>query len=88
MPGTNTQHPYKILDVRHLPRAHREFRQLEALSSLAPGCSFVVVFDDAPKSFIRHLETECKDKFRWTMLHAGPDLWRILITRKMLWIEH
>lgn len=82
MLGTETQHEYRILDVRHLARAPREFRQREALSSLAPGCSFVVIFDDVPESFIRHLETESKGRFLWTLLYAGPDLWRILITRK------
>lgn len=80
----NTQHKYRILDVRRLPRAPREIRHMEALSWLAPGCSFVVLFDEAPEAFIRHLETEGKNKFRWTMQHAGPDLWRILITRNML----
>lgn len=80
---TNTQQEYRILDIRHLPRGRRKFRQMEALLSLSPGCSFVLTCNELPESLIRYLETKAKDRFQWTMLQAGPDLWRILITRKL-----
>jgi uncharacterized protein (DUF2249 family) len=74
------QQQYNILDVRELPRPHREFRQLEALSSLSTGCSFILNCDEFPESLIRYLETS--DRFQWRTLERGPDLWRVLITRK------
>ena len=79
---TDTQQNYRILDIRHLPRGRREFRQKEALLSLSPGCSFILTCNELPESLLRYLETS-KARFQWTMLQAGPDLWRILITRKL-----
>lgn len=79
----NTQQKYRVLDIRHLPRGRREFRQREALLSLSPGCSFVLTCNELPESLIRYLEIKAKDRFQWTMLQSGPDLWRILITRKL-----
>ncbi len=79
----NTQQKYRILDIRHLPQDRRELRESEALLSLSPGCSFVHTCNELPESLVRYLETKAKDRFQWTMLQAGPDLWRILITRKL-----
>jgi uncharacterized protein (DUF2249 family) len=80
---TNAQQKYRVLDIRHLPRGRREFRQTEALLSLSPGCSFVLACNELPESLIRYLETKAKDRFQWKILQAGPDLWRILIMRKL-----
>jgi uncharacterized protein (DUF2249 family) len=80
---TIKQDNHRVLDIRHLPRGRRELRQREALLSLSPGCSFILKCNELPESLIRYLESKTKDRFHWTMLQAGPDLWRILITRKL-----
>lgn len=49
---------------------------------LAPGESFVLVTDREPSAVRAALETRAARRAEWTYLEAGPDVWRVRITRR------
>jgi uncharacterized protein (DUF2249 family) len=69
------------LDVRALPHGQRHeiiFAQLDALQA---GQSLTIVNDHDPKPLRYQSEALWPDRFAWTYREAGPQLWRVAITR-------
>ena len=70
------------VDIRRLGAcADRKALVLAAFDVLARGESLVVVNDHMPNGLLRHFEEHRPGAFAWTPLEAGPEVFRVEITR-------
>jgi uncharacterized protein (DUF2249 family) len=70
------------VDIRLLGAcADRKAHVLAAFDALARGESLVVVNDHMPNGLRRHFEEHRPGAFGWTALEAGPEVFRVEITR-------
>jgi uncharacterized protein (DUF2249 family) len=69
------------LDVRVLPHGQRHDIIFSKLDALAPGETLVIVNDHDPKPLRYQASALWPDKFEWTYPEAGPQVWRVAITR-------
>ncbi|GLV47252.1 aminotransferase [Thermus sp. LT1-2-5] len=70
------------LDVRDIPPRERHPRIFGVFDGLAPGESLVLVNDHDPKPLYYQLQAERPGAFAWEYLEAGPEVWRVRITRR------
>ncbi|WP_243094112.1 DUF2249 domain-containing protein [Thermus thalpophilus] len=70
------------LDVRSIPPRERHPRIFGVFDGLAPGESFVLVNDHDPKPLYYQFQAEWPGAFAWEYLEAGPEVWRVRITRR------
>jgi uncharacterized protein (DUF2249 family) len=71
------------VDIRLLGAcADRKAHVLAAFDALAPGESLAVVNDHMPNGLRRHFDEQRPGAFGWTALEAGPEVFRVEITRK------
>ncbi|GAA6731424.1 MULTISPECIES: DUF2249 domain-containing protein [Thermus] len=70
------------LDVRSIPPRERHPRIFGVFDGLAPGESFVLVNDHDPKPLYYQFQAERPGAFAWEYLEAGPEVWRVRITRR------
>jgi uncharacterized protein (DUF2249 family) len=68
------------LDVRALPHGTRHEIIFSKLDQLQPGESLVIVNDHDPKPLRYQTEAMWPDRFTWSYLQSGPELWRVAIT--------
>jgi uncharacterized protein (DUF2249 family) len=69
------------LDVRALPHGQRHEIIFARLDALAPGRALVIVNDHDPKPLRYQTEALWPGRFSWTYREAGPQIWRLAITR-------
>jgi uncharacterized protein (DUF2249 family) len=69
------------LDVRALPHGQRHEIIFARLDQLEPGQSLVIVNDHDPKPLRYQTEALWPDRFEWSYEQAGPDIWRVAISR-------
>jgi uncharacterized protein (DUF2249 family) len=69
------------LDVRVLPHGQRHEIIFARLDALAPGEALVIVNDHDPKPLRYQTSALWPDRFEWTYREAGPQVWRVAITR-------
>lgn len=69
------------LDVRVLPHGQRHEIIFGRLDALAPGEALVIVNDHDPKPLRYQTEALWPDRFTWTYREAGPQTWRVAISR-------
>ena len=69
------------LDVRTLPHGQRHEIIFSRLDQLQPGESLVIVNDHDPKPLRYQTAALWPDRFEWTYREAGPERWRVAITR-------
>ena len=69
------------MDVRSLMPAQRHARILHRVGTLDVGEAFVLVNDHDPKPLHYQLQAEYPDRFSWTYLERGPEVWRVEIGR-------
>jgi uncharacterized protein (DUF2249 family) len=70
------------VDIRRLGAcADRKALVLAAFDALARGESLVVVNDHMPNGLLRHFEEHRAGAFGWAPLDAGPEVFRVEITR-------
>jgi uncharacterized protein (DUF2249 family) len=69
------------LDVRALPHSGRHEIIFGRLEKLGRGESFTIVNDHDPKPLRYQTESLWPDKFSWTYVDSGPDVWRVSISR-------
>jgi len=69
------------LDVRTLPHGARHEIIFGKLHALAPGERLVIVNDHDPKPLRYQLDAAWPGTFDWSYVVAGPQVWRIEITR-------
>jgi uncharacterized protein (DUF2249 family)/hemerythrin superfamily protein len=67
---------------KDLPPAERLPTLLRTFDALAPGESFEVRSEHAPKHALAHLAKERPGLFEWSPLEEGPELWRTQVTRR------
>jgi uncharacterized protein (DUF2249 family) len=69
------------LDVRVVLPRDRHPMIFSMFDALAPGESFELINDHAPKPLYYQFLHERADLFEWHYLEEGPDTWRVRITR-------
>lgn len=69
------------LDVRLLAHGQRHEIIFARLEQLQPGQSLVIVNDHDPKPLRYQTEALWPDRFEWTYRQAGPQVWRVTISR-------
>lgn len=79
---STTSTPVRTVDIRLLGAcADRKAHVLAAFDDLGPGESLVVVNDHLPNGLRRHFEEHRTGQFGWTLLEAGPETYRVEITK-------
>jgi uncharacterized protein (DUF2249 family) len=69
------------LDVRTLPHGQRHEIIFGRLDALAAGEELVIVNDHDPKPLRYQTEALWPHRFEWAYREAGPQVWRVAITR-------
>ena len=69
------------LDLRTLAPRDRHPLIFGRFEALATGQSLQLVSDHNPQPLRDQFEDRAFGQFEWTALEAGPDVWRIQITR-------
>ena len=69
------------LDVRNLPHGQRHEIIFARLDALVPGQALVIVNDHDPKPLRYQTEALWPGRYTWTYREAGPQVWRLAITR-------
>lgn len=69
------------LDVRTLAHGQRHEIIFARLDRLAPGRSLLIVNDHDPKPLRYQISAMWPDRFEWAYREAGPEQWRVAITR-------
>ena len=70
------------IDIRLLGSCtDRKAHVLAAFDALEAGQSLVVVNDHLPSGLRRHFDEQRPGGFRWTALEAGPQVFRVEITK-------
>jgi len=69
------------LDVRALPHGQRHEIIFARLDRLQPGQALVIVNDHDPKPLRYQTAAMWPDRFEWTYRQAGPDVWRVAVSR-------
>jgi regulator of cell morphogenesis and NO signaling len=72
----------RLLDLRGLPSEQREIRAIASLDDLPPGESLVLLSGDAARDLLRGLQQKRHGLFEWSLLAAGPPVWRIELARR------
>ncbi len=70
------------LDVRELPPPQRHALIFDTCGKLSVGNAIVLVNDHDPRPLYYQFEAEQPGQFGWEYLEAGPDVWRVRITRR------
>ena len=72
----------RSVDIRALgPCVERKAHVLSLFDSLASGESLVVVNDHMPNGLRRHFDELRAGGFEWSVLEAGPEVYRVEIRR-------
>lgn len=69
------------LDLRKVPPDERNRRVLQAMESIRPGTIFLLYDNGEPEEIHEQLNRDFKGRFRWKLLHDGPDLWVVKIAK-------
>jgi uncharacterized protein (DUF2249 family) len=69
------------VDVRQVAPRDRHPLIFSTFSSLSAGEAFELVNDHDPKPLHSQFQAELPGQFSWDYLSAGPDEWRVRITR-------
>ena len=69
------------IDVRQIAPRDRHPLIFSTFRQLATGQAFDLVNDHDPKPLHHHFQAELPGQFAWDYLQAGPDEWRVRITR-------
>jgi len=70
------------VDIRRLGAcADRKALVVATFDGLARGESLMVVNDHLPNGLLRHFEEQRPGAFAWTLVEAGPEVFRVEITK-------
>jgi uncharacterized protein (DUF2249 family) len=70
------------LDVRQLPPPQRHALIFDTCGKLPVGNAVILVNDHDPKPLYYQFEAERPGEFGWEYVEAGPETWRVRITRR------
>ena len=76
LPETDT-----LLDLRTLAPRERHARIFSGFAALATGQGLHLLNDHDPQPLRSQFDARVAGQFEWTALEAGPQVWRIQITR-------
>lgn len=74
-------HSQNTIDVRSIPPRERHPLIFSTFDSLTVGSSFQLVNDHDPKPLYYQFQAEKPASFNWDYLEAGPEVWRVSITK-------
>ncbi len=69
------------LDVPALPPREKHPTIFARLRALKPGETLRIVNDHDPRPLRFELEADCPGAYSWTYVDAGPEVWRVDLTR-------
>jgi uncharacterized protein (DUF2249 family) len=69
------------IDVRTIAPRDRHPLIFSTFGSLAAGEALELVNDHDPRPLYHQFNAQVPGQFAWQYLQAGPDLWRVAITR-------
>jgi uncharacterized protein (DUF2249 family) len=70
------------IDVREIAPRERHPLIFSTFRGLPAGGSMQLVNDHDPRPLYHQMQAQMPDSFRWDYLEAGPDTWRVRITRQ------
>ena len=73
--------PTHVLDLRTIPPRERHPLIFGRFDSLAVGQALQLVNDHNPQPLHYQFDDRSYGQFEWTVLEAGPSVWRIQIAR-------
>jgi len=71
----------RVLDVRVIPPREKHPTIFATFNALPLGEGFVLVNDHDPKPLHYQLQHQYAGQFAWQYEEAGPDVWRVRISR-------
>lgn len=74
-----TQSP--VIDVRTIEPRERHVQIFGRLDALRAGEALQIVNDHDPVPLRHQIESRTPGQFQWAYLQAGPDQWRVLISK-------
>jgi uncharacterized protein (DUF2249 family) len=73
----------QTIDIRTLGTcSDRKAHVLAAFDALEAGQSLVVVNDHLPNGLHRHFEQRRPGAFEWALVEAGPEVFRVAISKR------
>jgi uncharacterized protein (DUF2249 family)/hemerythrin-like domain-containing protein len=72
----------RLLDLRGMLSGERETRVIASLDGLAPAEGLILVSGDVAGDLLRALQRKRRGLFEWSVLAAGPPVWRIELVRR------
>lgn len=72
----------KELDVREIPPFRRHPLIFDTFENLPPGGQMRLVNDHDPKPLYYQFAAERPGTFDWEYQEQGPEVWKVLITKK------
>jgi uncharacterized protein (DUF2249 family) len=69
------------IDVRAIPPRDRHPLIFSTFAGLDAGESFLLVNDHDPKPLYYQFQAELPNRFGWDYLDAGPEVWRVRISK-------
>lgn len=70
------------VDVRSIAPRERHPLIFSTFRALLPGAALELINDHDPRPLYHALQAEGPGSFDWTCLEAGPDTWRVQITKR------
>lgn len=74
--------PPDMLDVRPIAPQRTPPTVMATYEKLAPGESFILITDREPTAVQAMLKAQTARGAGWRYLEAGPNVWRVRITRR------
>ncbi len=69
------------IDVRNIPPYQRHQQIFAQVDALQVGQALQIVNDHDPVPLRRQLESRSPGQLQWAYVQAGPDLWRVQISK-------
>lgn len=77
-----TGEPAKTIDVRELAPPQKHPTIFQTFHSLQTGEAMLIINDHDPKPLYYQMSAEMPGTFQWEYLEAGPQVWRVRITKQ------
>lgn len=71
--------PVQTLDVTVIPVREKHPTIFRTFDSLRPGEAFEIINDHDPLPLFYQFQMERPDRFTWSKLENGPEVWRVQI---------
>jgi uncharacterized protein (DUF2249 family) len=71
----------RVVHVRDIDPRHRHTVIFQLIEHLNMDSSLQLVVDHNPKALCFQLEAKHGQRYRWTYLEQGPDIWRVRLQR-------